>query len=113
MVAALLTIATLSVLQLGFALHIRNTVLDAAAEGARFGSLADATEADGVARTRELISAAIGDGYADDVSASRESWLGHPALVVTVRTPLPLIGLVGIEGGLEVSGHAAVETLRQ
>jgi hypothetical protein len=28
-----------------------------------------------------------------------------------VRTPLPLIGLVGIENGLEVSGRAAVETL--
>jgi hypothetical protein len=37
--------------------------------------------------------------------------LGHPAVIVTVRAPLPLIGLVGIEGGLEVSGHAAIETL--
>jgi hypothetical protein len=28
-----------------------------------------------------------------------------------VRTRLPLAGLVGIDGALEVSGHAAVETL--
>jgi hypothetical protein len=28
-----------------------------------------------------------------------------------VRTPLPLIGLVGIDDGLEVTGHAALERL--
>ena len=109
--SAMLTILTLSVIQLGLALHIRNTVLDAAAEGARFGALADNELADGVIRTRDLISTALGPGYAQDVSAREGSYLGHPAAVVTVRTPLPLIGLVGIENGLEVSGHAAIETL--
>ncbi|MHA6668918.1 TadE/TadG family type IV pilus assembly protein [Homoserinimonas sp. A447] len=111
MVSALLTILTLSVIQLGLALHIRNTVLDAAAEGARFAALADNELADGVARTRDLISVALGPDYAADVTASTGSYLGHPAAAVTVRTPLPLIGLVGIDGGLEVVGHAAIETL--
>ena len=111
MVGALLTILTLSVLQLGLALHVRNTVLDAAAEGARFGALADNSLEDGVSRTKDLIGAALGPGYAEDVTASYGSYLGHPASIVTVRTPLPLIGLVGLEDGLEVSGHAAVETL--
>jgi Flp pilus assembly protein TadG len=111
MVGALLTVLTLSVMQLGLALHIRNTVTDAAAEGARFGALADNGLDDGVARTRDLITTALGAGYASDVTASYGTYLGHPAAVVTVRTPLPLIGLIGIEGGLEVSGHASVETL--
>lgn len=111
MVGALLTIMTLSVLQLGLALHVRNTVIDAAAEGARFGALADNSLEDGVARTTDLITTALGPDYAADVSASYGSYLGHPASIVTVRTPLPLIGLVGIDDGLEVSGHAAVETL--
>ena len=111
MVGALLTVLTLSVMQLGLALHIRNTVTDAAAEGARFGALADNTLADGIARTRDLITTALGPGYAQNVTASYGSYLGHPASIVTVRTPLPLIGLVGIEDGLEVDGHAAVETL--
>ena len=111
MVGALLTILTLSVLQLGLALHVRNTVLDAAAEGARFGALADNSLEDGVSRTKDLIGAALGPGYAEDVTASYGSYLGHPASIVTVRTPMPLIGLVGIDEGLEVSGHAAVETL--
>ncbi|HEY8912863.1 TadE/TadG family type IV pilus assembly protein [Lacisediminihabitans sp.] len=111
MVGALLTVLTLSVIQLGLALHIRNTVLDAAAEGARFAALADNGLQDGAARTRDLITAALGAGYAAGVSADYGSYLGHPAAVVTVRTPLPLIGLVGIDGGLEVTGHASVETL--
>ncbi len=111
MVGALLTVLTLSVLQLGLALHIRNTVQDAAAEGARFGALADNAPSDGVRRTAELIALGIGDDYAQDVSARGGSWMGHPAVTVTVRTRLPLIGLIGIDGVLEVSGHAAVETL--
>lgn len=111
MVGALLTVLTLSVIQLGLALHIRNTVIDAAAEGARYGALADNSLSDGVARTTDLITTALGADYAQDVTASYGSFLGHPAAVVTVRTPLPLFGLVGVADGLEVSGHAAVEVL--
>jgi Flp pilus assembly protein TadG len=111
MVAALLTVLTLSVLQLALALHVRNTVLDAAAEGARYGALADNTPADGASRTRDLITSAVGAGYADDVTATAGRYLQHPAVSVTVRTPLPLIGLIGLDGGLEVTGHAAMETL--
>jgi len=111
MVVGLLTVLTLSVLQLGLALHIRNTVLDSAAEGARFAALADNGLTDGVQRSRDLISAALGPDYAHDVTGAYGTYLGHPSAVVTVRTPLPLFGLVGIDGGLEVSGHAAVETL--
>lgn len=111
MVAALLTLMTLSVLQLGLVLHIRNTVLDAASEGARYGSLADNRLEDGVLRARDLITTALGPSYAENVTVARGSWRGHPAAVVTVRAPLPLIGLVGITNGLEVSGHAAIETL--
>jgi Flp pilus assembly protein TadG len=111
MVSALLTIMTLSVLQLGLALHVRNTVLDAAAEGARFAALADNTPGDGVARTRDLIATALGPGYANDVTATSGTYLEHPAVTVTVRAPLPLLGLIGMENGLEVSGHAAKESV--
>lgn len=111
MVGALLTVLTLSVLQLGLALHVRNTVIDAASEGARFAALADNELSDGVTRTRELIILALGPGYAREVTASLASYRGHPSAVITVRTPLPLIGLVGIENGVEVSGHAAIEQL--
>lgn len=111
MVGALLTVLTLSVMQLGLALLIRNTVLDAASEGARFAALADNGLADGVERTRELITVALGPTYAQQVGAEYGTYLGHPAAIVTVSAPLPLIGLIGVDHALEVEGHAAVETL--
>ena len=111
LVGMMLTFLTLAVLQLALALHVRNTVLDAAAEGARFGALADNTPSDGVARTIELISSAIGAEYAGDVGVSDGEWMGYPAITITVRTTLPVVGPLGPAGALEVSGHAVVETL--
>ena len=111
MVSGLLVILTLSVIQLGLVLFIRNTVVDAAAEGARFGALADNSATDGIARSVDLITTALGPGYATNVTASTGSYLGHPALTITVQTPLPLVGLIGLDSGLEVSGHAAIESL--
>lgn len=111
LVAALLTVVALSVIQLGLALHVRNTAVDAAAEGARYAALAGASLEDGAERTRDLLATALGPGYARDVSADYTDHLGHPATVVTVRAPLPLLGLFGVDDALEVSGHAAVEVV--
>ncbi len=110
-VGALLTVLTLSVLQLGLALHIRNTLLDAAAEGARTSALADSSPADGITRTRDLIAGAIGPSFAEDVTAASGDYLGLPATSITVRAPLPVFGLIGPQQALEVTGHAAVEQL--
>jgi hypothetical protein len=111
LVGALLTVTTLSVLQLGLALFVRNTVLDAASEGARFGALVGNTPSDGAQRAADLITTALGPSYAGDVSGAVGDFLGAPSAVVTVRAPLPLIGLIGLDGGIEVTGHAALETL--
>jgi TadE-like protein len=111
LVGALLTVLTLSVIQFGLALLVRNTVLDAASEGARFGALADNSPTDGVERTRDLITTAIGPGYARDVTAAVGTYRGHPADIITVITPLPLIGLIGVNHTMEVKGHAAMEIL--
>ena len=111
LVGVLLTVLTLSVIQLGLVLLIRNTVLDAASEGARYGALADNSVGDAVGRTRDLITTALGPGYARNITVERGTYDGYPADIVTVKAPLPLIGLVGIPNGLEVHGHAAIETL--
>ncbi|HAM26468.1 MAG TPA: pilus assembly protein TadE [Microbacteriaceae bacterium] len=111
MVISLLTVLTLSVMQLALALYIRNTVLDAAAEGARFAALADSGLADGAERTRDLITAALGPSYATDIQAGYGRFAGHRSVQVRVVAPIPLLGLLGIDRGLEVVGHAALETL--
>lgn len=110
-VGILLTFLTLGVLQLGLALHVRNTIQDAASEGARWGALIDSTPAEGVRRTKELITTAVGGHYAQDISVSSQQWMGAPATVITVMAPLPMIGLWGPATSMEVSGHAATEVL--
>lgn len=111
LVSVLLTALALGVLQLAFALHIRNTVIDAAAEGARFAALADNSLADGADRTRQLITAALGPSYADEVRAQYGSYAGHESTEVRVWTPLPVAGLFGPDRAMEVVGRASVETL--
>ncbi|SFR74846.1 TadE-like protein [Agromyces sp. CF514] len=111
MVGVLLTVLALAVVQLALALHVRNTLLDAAAEGARFAALAGSSPADGVARTRDLIDAAISAEYSRDVVATTASIGGAPAIEVRVRSTLPVIGLLGVANGLEVTGHAPLESV--
>ena len=112
MVVSLLTFLTLMVMQLALALHIRNTVLDAAAEGARYAALADSSLPAGAQRTRDLITTAIGATYATDVVVQYGEGAGYPTVEVRVVAPLPLMGLLGAPRGLDVVAHAAVESLR-
>jgi Flp pilus assembly protein TadG len=110
-VGILLTALTLGVLQLGLALHVRNTLQDAASEGARWASLVGSSPQEGLNRTRELITTAVGARYATDVTVSASQWQGAPAVVMTVIAPIPMVGLWGPDASMEVSGHAAQEVL--
>ena len=107
MVSALLTMLFISVLQLALVLHVRNTLMDAAASGARFGTLADRSPAEGAQRTRELISGSLGSGLSKDVEFKTISIGGQPALRVTVSTPFPVLGYFAVGGHLNLSGEAA------
>ena len=108
LVGVLLVALVLGVLQVAAVLFVRNTALDAAAEGARWAAIEGAPAA-GVARTRQVLTTALGAGYARDIIGGTSAQAGTPVAVVTVRTPLPVLGLLGPAGALEVSGHAALE----
>ncbi len=109
LVTVVLLVLVLGVLQLGAVLLVRNTALDAAAEGARWAAVAGNTDADGVARARDVLSRSLGPAYASTVTAGRTEDAGQPETVVRARIPLPVIGLVGPPAAIEVSGHAALE----
>lgn len=112
LVGGLLTLVLLSVVQLGLVLHVRNTLIDSASEGARWGARADRTPVDGVARARALVESELSSGYAarvSDVTAREVDLGGVRAVEVTIAAPLPLIGLVGPTGTLTVRGHAFAE----
>ena len=111
LVGILITVLALAVIQLALALHVRNTVLDAAAEGARYAALAGSSEGAGIARTRELIGMAVSTEYARDIESGTSTVDGIAMVSVTVRAPLPVVGLLGVDRALEVTGHAALETL--
>lgn len=111
LVGALLTILTLAVLQLAVGVYVTNVVHDAAVEGAYYAALADTTAEEGVERTRLVITRSVGESFAEEVTATDQDAGGQRVIEVQVRTTLPLIGLLGISQGLEVSARAPVETL--
>jgi hypothetical protein len=48
-------------------------------------------------------------GFAGQISTSEVTYQGLRTLEVTVRAPMPVIGLIGPRDMLEVKGHAAVQ----
>lgn len=109
MVGALLTILALAVVQLTLILHVRNVLVDAAASGARYGTLADRTPDDAQQRASELIVGSIGADYARSISVGQGDTAGVRTLEVRVVAPMPVIGLIGPAGTMEVAGHAPLQ----
>ena len=108
LVAVVLITLFLAILQLGLALHIRNTLVACAAEGARYGANADRDPGDAAGHTAQLVRAALADSYASDVSAGTVEVEGLTAVQVTVRARLPVLGWLGPRS-LTVRGHALEE----
>ncbi len=109
LVGSLVIALFLGVVQLGLAQHVRATTINAAAEGARFGARADRGTSDAVARTRTLMMQSVSSRYSGDIQAKMTSVGGLEVVEVTVRTPLPIIGLLGPSGTVVVSAHALSE----
>jgi TadE-like protein len=110
MVSALVALLFVAVFQLGLALHVRNTLISCASEGARLGARADATPADGAARARELISSSLSGRFARNVTAQVVTAGGVQVVAVEVVAPLPVLGPLGPDGGLTVAGRAFLES---
>ncbi len=109
LVGGLVTLMFVGVIQLAVVLHVRNTLVDCASEGARYGGLADRSPAQGAARTRELIALSLSSRYAEDVTAGSTLVDGVPVVEVRVSAPLPVIGLLGPGSGISVAGHGVDE----
>jgi Flp pilus assembly protein TadG len=109
LVGVLLTALFLLLLQLGLALHVRNTLLASAAEGARYAANADRTRVDGEAVTRRLIRDSLADSFAGRVTSGVETVDGVPTVYVQVEATLPVIAFLGPSRGIRVRGHALEE----
>ncbi|MFD1248308.1 TadE/TadG family type IV pilus assembly protein [Nocardioides ginsengisoli] len=111
LVSLVLVPLVLGVLQVALVLHVRTTLAAAASEGARLAATADRGPAEGVARTRARISAALGPSYARHVGVRRVVVDGAPGVEITVRARVPALGLDLGGPALEVtaSGRAVEE----
>lgn len=110
MVAALLVVLVLSVMQLALAMHVRATLADAAAEGARHASLIGSDASAGVERARALVTTAIGPDFATDIRSGSATVEGIETIEIRIAAPMPVLGLIG-PVALEVEGHAPLERL--
>jgi Flp pilus assembly protein TadG len=110
LVGTMLTLLTLGVLQLGLSIYVRNVVHDAAVEGAFHAALADTSLQDGARRTGEIISRTVGAEYAAAIDVREMQTGGHVTVEVTVQATLPLVGLLGAPGSMEVTAHAPDES---
>ena len=110
LVGTLLTALTLAVLQLAFAIYVRNVVHDAAVEGAYYAALADTTAKEGEERAREVIRRAVGPSYAEDITVASARREGRETVEVRIRTTLPVFGLIGVPAALQVEASAPAES---
>lgn len=106
LIGAVLVLMCMSIVQLALVLHVRNTLIDAAGSGARYGTLADRDPEDARARTVSLITSSLGSAYARDVAVETVVSGGARMLQVAVAAPLPAFGLLGPDGVVRVEGHA-------
>jgi Flp pilus assembly protein TadG len=109
MVAGLLSLLFLAVFQLGLALHIRNTLISCASEGARHGARANADPQDGATRAKDLITKSLPARYAADVIEEPTSVDGIKVVQVRIQAPLPVLGPLGPDGVLSVQARAYAE----
>ena len=101
----------LGVLQLGFFLYARNTMVAAASDGARLAATADRGPDDGVARTESMIREALSSRMLVSVRAESMEIDGQPAVEIVVDGRMPAFGPWGPEiGDFTVRGHGIEET---
>ena len=110
MVSVLVVVLFLAVLQLGLALHTRNTLISCASEGARLGARADAVPGQGVSRTEALIRSSLSPRFARHVTGRETVIAGVRVVEVRVVAPIPVLGLLGPDDRLDVVGRAFLET---
>ena len=106
MVAALIIVIALTIVQAALLLHTRNTLTDAAVQGAHRAALVGATPEDGALRAERLIAERFGSGYDARAVASQDA---DGLVTVEVEATLPLVGLLGPEASLHVEGRALDE----
>ncbi len=114
LVSVLVLSMFLLVFQIGVVLHVRNVLVAAAAEGARFGAAADRTPEEGAVRAHEAVAQALGRRVADRMTCEPVQGGtvdGAPVVDIRCSGPMPIVFLPA--GPLTITVHAhALEEAR-
>lgn len=106
MVAVLIIMIALMIVQAALIVHTRNTLVDAAVQGAHHASLVGSSPQDGAERAERLIDERFGGGLEVEATAQQEA---DGVIRVQVSATLPLVGLLGPAGAMTVQGRAIDE----
>lgn len=109
LVSSLVVLLFLAAVQIGYALHVRNTATAHVIEGARVGARADNTPADGVVRATELLATTLPGRYGTTVTGRAAVVGGVNVVQISAELPLPVLGPLGIPGTMTVTGQAYAE----
>ncbi|MCU1593475.1 MAG: pilus assembly protein TadE [Frankiales bacterium] len=113
LVSVLVVVLFLIVFQVGIVLHVRNVMVSAAAEGARFGAAADREPGDGAERARSAIEDALGATIArsmDCAAVPGGDLDGAPVVDIRCTGPMPIVFLPTGQVTITVHGHALEES---
>ena len=99
----------LGIVQVGFVLHIRNTLTSSASEAARRAATVDGTPAAGEQRAYALVGDTVGAEYATGIDAVQTTIDGYLAIEVRIEASVPALGVFGPAIRIEVEGHAVEE----
>lgn len=106
LVAVLIIVIALGVVQAALIMHTRNTLTDAAVQGAHHASLVGSAPEDGAHRAEQMVTDRFGSALEVDAAASQDE---TGMIRVQVTATLPLVGLLGPSAGLSVEGRALDE----
>lgn len=106
LVAVLIIVIALGVVQAALIMHTRNSLTDAAVQGAHHASLVGSEPEDGARRAEQMITDRFGSGLEARAAASQDE---TGIIRVQVTATLPLVGLFGPSAGLSVEGRALDE----
>ena len=110
LVQSLVVLVVVVLLQVAYASHVRAVALDAAVQGARRVALVGGSEAEGIARVKQLVSTSRFSSFRTTATVEYVPGpvvQGRQYQVVQMRVtmPLPLIGILGPQEALSVTGR--------
>jgi hypothetical protein len=108
LVGGFLALVAVALLQLGLALHVRNTLTLAAQDGARWGANADVGVDQAAVRAVEVAGRAL-PRLAVEPQATLVDAGGVTVVEVVLSTRLPVVGWLGPDHALRVVGHSVAE----